>query len=74
MKRDSKKLTIFTIFIFGWQKANESPQRLAQLGEIEIVTPAGHSAEFAGVITGKRLLVALEHLGDVDDFTDVDVG
>jgi hypothetical protein len=71
-------LTLFTnyhtIFVFGWQKANESPQRFAQLGEIEIVTPAGHGAVFAGVITGKRLFVTLEHFWDIDNFTDVDIG
>ena len=68
------RIKISTIFVFGWQKTNESPERFAKFWEVEVITPAGHGAEFAGVVARKSLLVALEHFGDIDYFADVDVG
>lgn len=64
---------ICTIFVFWWQQTNEGTERFSQLGEIQVVTPAGHCAEFTGVVARQRLFVTLEHFGDVDHLADINV-
>ena len=44
------RIAILTIFVVGWQKTIESTERFAKFLEVDVVTPAGHDAEFAGVV------------------------
>ena len=68
------EIVTLTVFVFGWQEANEGAHRFSQFGKVEIVAPSGHRTELGRVIAWQRLLVALEHFGDIDHVADINVG
>ena len=70
----SHPLFPLTVAVVRPHQPVERADPLAEAGVVEVVAPAGGGAEFGGVVAGQRLVVALEHTGDLHHVRDVDVG
>ena len=70
----SRLIPSLTVTIVRPHQPVQCAHPLAEAGVVEVVTPAGGGAELGGVVAGQRLVVALEHTGNLHHVRDVDVG